>query len=268
MFRSAASKVMWVGRATVFLVGLAVVLGLLFGLAATALAGTGVGAPFNLGQKNIVNAISRLVGKVDGPMLLVDNNSAGTKATTLTLNTEAGKSPMKVSSNAATATNLSADKFDGQDSTAFQKRVTGACATGQGSIVSINESGTVDCRAPLVLQGGDHTESQPPNGRGCTKEDTWTECGKVQVFVPAGETWTVAIDSGGLLLQVERRNARSLLHLGEEIDGGGRGFELREYANCGHNQQRGRRDRDERMADARRRAFGQDLGYQHACLPR
>jgi hypothetical protein len=192
-----SKKVMWVGRATVFLVGLAVVLGLLFGLAATALAGTGVGAPFNLGQKNIVNAISRLVGKVDGPMLLVDNNSAGTKATTLTLNTEAGKSPMKVSSNAATATNLSADKFDGQDSTAFQKRVTGACATGQGSIVSINESGTVDCRAPLVLQGGDHTESQPPNGRGCTKEDTWTECGKVQVFVPAGETWTVAIDSGG-----------------------------------------------------------------------
>jgi hypothetical protein len=49
------------------------------------LGGHGRRGSFNLGQKNIVNAISRLVGKVDGHMLLVDNNSAGTKATALTL---------------------------------------------------------------------------------------------------------------------------------------------------------------------------------------
>ena len=39
--RSAFSKVMWVGRATVFLVGLAVVLALVFGAATTALGATG-----------------------------------------------------------------------------------------------------------------------------------------------------------------------------------------------------------------------------------
>ncbi len=36
MVRSAASKVMWVGRATVFLVGIAVIVGLVFGAASVA----------------------------------------------------------------------------------------------------------------------------------------------------------------------------------------------------------------------------------------
>jgi hypothetical protein len=43
MLKSAAGKVMWLGRATVFLVSLAVILALVFGVATTALAGTGVG---------------------------------------------------------------------------------------------------------------------------------------------------------------------------------------------------------------------------------
>jgi hypothetical protein len=41
MIRSAASKVMWVGRAAVFVVGLAVILALVFGIASAALAGNG-----------------------------------------------------------------------------------------------------------------------------------------------------------------------------------------------------------------------------------
>ena len=40
MVRSAASKVMWVGRATVFVVGLAVIMALLFGVATMALGPT------------------------------------------------------------------------------------------------------------------------------------------------------------------------------------------------------------------------------------
>ena len=67
MLRSAAGKVMWVGRAKVFVVGLAVILALSMGLASTALAGTGVGARFQLGQTNTVNAITKLVGSVVGP---------------------------------------------------------------------------------------------------------------------------------------------------------------------------------------------------------
>jgi hypothetical protein len=71
VLRSAASKVMWVGRATIFLVGLAVILALMFGVASAALAGTGVGATFNLGKTNTVNAISKLVGFTASSMLMV-----------------------------------------------------------------------------------------------------------------------------------------------------------------------------------------------------
>ncbi len=41
MIRSVAGKVMWVGRATVFLMGVAVILALLFGVASTAFAHKG-----------------------------------------------------------------------------------------------------------------------------------------------------------------------------------------------------------------------------------
>jgi hypothetical protein len=45
--------------------------------AASALAGTGVGGIFNLGEKNAVNAASRLVGSVQAPQLAVTNANAG-----------------------------------------------------------------------------------------------------------------------------------------------------------------------------------------------
>jgi hypothetical protein len=122
MLRSAVGKVMWVGRATVFLVGLAVILALVFGVAATALAGTGVGATFNLGRTNTVDAISKLVGSTATSMLMVDNNGTGTaldlrvgQGTDPTIKTVA---PMKVDSQAR-VTNLNADELDGNDSTAF-----------------------------------------------------------------------------------------------------------------------------------------------------
>jgi hypothetical protein len=118
MTRSIFSKVMWVGRATVFVVGLAVILALTVGLATTALAGTGVGARFQLGQTNSVNAITKLVGSVAGPSLQIDNNSTGAAATALDLQVEAGKAPMKVNSETNVA-NLNADKLDGLDSGAF-----------------------------------------------------------------------------------------------------------------------------------------------------
>src|SRR5215211_3254833 len=114
--RTVASKVMWVGRATVFLVGLAVILALAVGLATAALAGTGVGANFNLGKLNTVNRISALVGSADSPMLRVDNNSAGTNATALNLQVEPGHAPLQVNSG-TTVTNLNADQVDGQDVT-------------------------------------------------------------------------------------------------------------------------------------------------------
>jgi len=114
MTRRVASKVMWVGRATVFLVGLAVILAVLLGLASAALAGTGVGAAFNLGKTNTVNRLSQLVGSTDNPMLRVTNKSSATDATALTLQVQPGHAPMRVNSSTQVA-GLNADRVDGQD---------------------------------------------------------------------------------------------------------------------------------------------------------
>jgi hypothetical protein len=121
MLRSAASKVMWVGRATVFLVGLSVILALVVGVASTALAGTGVGAAFNLGKTNTVNAVSKLVGSTASTMLLVDNNGAGTAldlrvGASNTSPADKAVAPMQVDSQAKVV-NLNADKLDGMDAT-------------------------------------------------------------------------------------------------------------------------------------------------------
>src|SRR4028119_455318 len=108
-----AKKVALVGRTASTVFGVALVLALVFGVATTALAGTGVGARFQLGQTNTVNAVTKLVGSVAGPSLQIDNNSTNANATALDLQVEAGKAPMKVNSDAQVA-NLNSDKRDGK----------------------------------------------------------------------------------------------------------------------------------------------------------
>jgi hypothetical protein len=115
MTKTIFTRVMWLGRATTVLVGLAMILALCVGLASKALAGTGVGTHFDLGKVNTVDAITNLVGSVAGPSLQVDNNSTGTGATALELQVEPGKAPMTVNSDAQVA-NLNADKVDGKGS--------------------------------------------------------------------------------------------------------------------------------------------------------
>jgi|SRR5215208_1140566 hypothetical protein len=118
MIRSVASRVMWVGRATVFTVGLAVIVGVVFGLASLALAHTGSAGLLHLGHSNTSNAITRLAGTVVGPMVRLDNNSTGTAASALDLQVEPGKAPMTVNSSAKVA-NLNADQLDGKSDTDF-----------------------------------------------------------------------------------------------------------------------------------------------------
>ncbi len=130
MIRNAASSVVWVGRATVFLVGLAVILALVVGLATTALAGTGVGDTFNLGQLNTVNRISQLAGSTDNAMLRVDNDNAGTNATALELRVEPGLTPMKVNSSTQVS-NLNADLVDGRSASSFVANSTYRLGQGQ-----------------------------------------------------------------------------------------------------------------------------------------
>ena len=123
MLGSMAKKLTWMARATTTVVGLAIMLALVLGVASTALAGTGVGATLNLGKINTVDAVSRLVGSVAGPSLKVDNNSAEAPATALELQVEPDKAPMKVNSDRRVA-NLNADKLDGQEASAFMPAKT------------------------------------------------------------------------------------------------------------------------------------------------
>jgi hypothetical protein len=114
VIRSAASKVVWVGRATVFLVGLAVILALIFGVLSRATAHTGSAGLFHLNHNNPVSALSTLTGTLTGSVLKVDNNGAGPA---LSLEVGSGKAPLTVNSSAGKATNLNADKLDGLNST-------------------------------------------------------------------------------------------------------------------------------------------------------
>jgi hypothetical protein len=88
-------------------------------LAATAVAGTGVGGVFNLGQDNTVNKTSTLrnTSAFTGPQLQVKNTAGGAA---LDLQVNAGKPPLTVNSDAKVA-KLNADKLDGLDSSAFAR---------------------------------------------------------------------------------------------------------------------------------------------------
>ena len=91
---SVLKKVMFVGKATTFMVGLAMILALTVGVAGAAFGANG--ANFLLGKSNTANVITQLVGSVAGPGLQIDNNSTDAAATALDLQVEAGKAPMKV----------------------------------------------------------------------------------------------------------------------------------------------------------------------------
>ena len=137
MVRSAARKVMWVGRATVFMVGLSVILALLFGVASVAFAGNG--DAWRLGRNNVATAITALGGAVgvNGPMVRLTNNNTGTDDTALSLNVQSGEAPMAVNSNAK-VTNLNSDQLDGIDSGQFATRLHALIKGSDGSLVRGN----------------------------------------------------------------------------------------------------------------------------------
>ncbi len=152
---NAMRKVAWVGRTASMVFGLALVLALLFGVATTALAGTGVGARFQLGQTNTVNVISKLVGSVAGPSLQIDNNSTNASATALDLQVEPGRAPMTVNS-AAKVANLNADKLDNLDSSSFVRSTYSKIESSTGSLTTDNQQlDTVFCDGDdFALSGG------------------------------------------------------------------------------------------------------------------
>jgi hypothetical protein len=102
MLRSAAGKVMWVGRAAVFLVGLAVILALLFGAASAALGANG--QPLILGKA--ANTASKITGLAKG--------GAGPA-----LRLRVGSGPPLSVNSSDQVLNLNADLVDGRSASSF-----------------------------------------------------------------------------------------------------------------------------------------------------
>src|SRR3712207_1436685 len=105
---SVVKKIIFVGRATTFMVGLAVILALSVGLASSALGADG--GNFLLGRSNVATLMTRLAGPegVNGAMLEVQNNNAGADDTALSLKVQPGEAPMRVNSSTEVQ-NLNAD---------------------------------------------------------------------------------------------------------------------------------------------------------------
>jgi hypothetical protein len=150
MLRNAASKVMWVGRATVFLVGLSVILALVFGAATVALGATG--GNFILGKANSAGATTKLTSSVAGATLQLVNNGTGTA---LNLSVPTGKAPLTVNSTAGKATNPNADKLDGMNSTGFLSSETYNVVGGRTVPASTTSVVQISCDAgDLATSGG------------------------------------------------------------------------------------------------------------------
>jgi hypothetical protein len=165
MLRSVASRAMRVGRAMVFLMGLALMLALVFGMVSTAFGANG--GNFILGSlNNTATAITGLTGNVGGgPALRISNPSTAPGSTALDLQVETGKAPMKVNSGTRVA-NLNADRVDGKDTTALG--VTMKSAHGRTGDNSLN---------------------------GCTSAGVFSACAPVTVKVPAGKQYHVTVVS-------------------------------------------------------------------------
>ncbi len=112
------SGILWLGRGAATMMGLVVILALMLGVTTRALAGTGVGATFDLGQTNTVDALSRLVGSTNNALLKIDNDDGGASATALDLRVEPGRAPMKVDSSTKVQ-GLNVDEVDGKSASAF-----------------------------------------------------------------------------------------------------------------------------------------------------
>lgn len=112
-------KAVMVGRTTALTLGVAVMLALVLGAGTTAVAATG--GNFLLGKSNSATTVSKLAYGLAGPTLQLINRGSAATATALNLTVASGHAPLTVNADAGTATNLSADKLDGKDSTDFQQ---------------------------------------------------------------------------------------------------------------------------------------------------
>jgi len=122
MLRTVAAKVMWVGRATVFLVGLSVIVALVLGVATTAMGANG--DFFKVGRANLASAVSTLDRRGAGPALrlLVDSGP-----------------PLAVNSSSK-VNNLNADKVDGHDAPLWAEIQANGVATNSSGVTGTQKN--------------------------------------------------------------------------------------------------------------------------------
>lgn len=178
-----------VGRATALILGTAVMLALVVGAASTAFGANG--DAWKLGKPNVATKITGLAGSlgVDGPMVRLVNNNAGTNDTALELRVQSGEAPMRVNSSTR-VDNLNADQIDGQDSSQFAKSavykaesaIDAGTALGDGTFVKGQACNPGD----ILLSGG------PANVR--------ADSDMVESFPTPGSTnsWSARIHKNGL----------------------------------------------------------------------
>jgi hypothetical protein len=157
MPRSVASKVMWVGRATVFLVGLAVILALVLGLASTAFGSNGMA--FLLGRSNLATGVRTLVKQGPGPALSLQVDSGP---------------PMAVDSSTR-VTDLNADRLDGKSGTDFyaagSKVADSSHADQADSATSAGDANTFDGKDSTRFADSSHTHSGADIASGTVEAD-------------------------------------------------------------------------------------------------
>ena len=143
MLRNAASKVMWVGRATVFMVGLAVILALVLGAASAAFGANG--DFFKVGRDNFASAVSVLDKSGAGPALrlLVDSGP-----------------PLAVNSSSKVS-RLNADKLDGLDASQLGGLSGVTQVEQQGGVPDSVDPKTTSATCPVgtvAIAGGGRTQ--------------------------------------------------------------------------------------------------------------
>jgi hypothetical protein len=140
MVKSMFARMMWIGKGTVFVVGLSVILALLFGAASTAFAHGGYKGLFHLGHNNASKTVSTLIKQGPGPALR--------------LLVRSGQPPMAVNSQVKVS-NLNADRLDGRDSAGFMPSKIYAVEASTTTPANTLSSAVASCDAgDLAISGG------------------------------------------------------------------------------------------------------------------
>lgn len=164
-------------------------------VAPAALGARGVGAPLELGKANKVNRTTELNGRVEGPSLRLNNNSAIDSATALGLKVEPGNPPMRVDSSTK-VDNLNVDQLDDLDSSSFMRSTTYKSESPIVTGTSLNDGtfiATESCNiGDRLLSGGPANVNPTSDIVESWPVDTLTWQVRIQTNTVA-DTWNVVI---------------------------------------------------------------------------